>query len=720
MTDSNDRSEVPPASAAKSPSSFRTDERDDGIRVVTFDRPDSSANLLDPTVLESLVKLLDSLKDDPSIRGLVFATAKPSIFIAGADVRSLGENLSREDIARLVDLGQGIMQRIADFPVPTAAAIHGACAGGGCELALACDWRVASDHRSTRIGLPETQLGLIPAWGGCTRLTRLLGPAGAADLILNARLLPSRHARHRGLVDAVCPKEHVLGLAVRKIKSGKNHACRRLVGRLRRLSAPVVEWTARRRLERTGIAALYPAPGLALSVICRGALKPVEASLGMEKDAIIEAATTDVCKNLIRIFFLREKASKKTGKGALPERMAVIGAGVMGAGIAQWFSSRGSRVVLSDVGPEQVDRGMADVAALYRNGVKRGIFTDHEARRAKDRISPTADEAPLPRMNLVVEAAVEELAVKQAIFRDLEARTDPGTLLATNTSALSVTEIASVCGNPERVAGMHFFNPVHRMTLVEVVPGEKTDPETIEQLLDIARAAGKVPVTVADRPGFLVNRILMPGLVEAVLLFEEGMTVREIDETMTRFGLPMGPLRLLDEVGLDVAGHVARTLAAAYPDRMKVPELLDTLLRKGRLGKKTGAGFYHHRGKRATPSRTTAWLRKSRQDHTPLNSQAIRERILFGMINEAARCLEERIVGSAEELDLAMILGTGFAPFRGGPMRYADTIGPARIAARLSALAESTSKRFTPCALLRRKADNNETFHPGAKTTEHP
>lgn len=689
-------------------SAVRMERREDGIRILTFDCPGSSANLLDQAVFEELGRHLDSLASDSAVRGLVFASAKPSIFIAGADLRALSDGVTREDVERLVDLGQGIMQRIADFPVPTVAAIHGACAGGGCELALACEWRVASDDRSTRVGLPETQLGLIPAWGGCTRLTRLLGPAVASDLILNGKLLPAKKARKRGLVDAVCPREHLLDLAVRKVQSGRNRAGRDTVAFARRLQAPVVEWIARRRLKNRG-ASHYPAPGLALSVIARGALRPERESLRREKEAIAEAALTDVCKNLIHLFFLREKASKSTGKASLPSELAVVGAGVMGSGIAQWFSSRGSRVVLNDIGAEQLDRGMAAVARLYGQGVKRGIFTDHERRRAMDRISPAVEAVPLPRTELVVEAAAEELSVKTKIFRDLESRTGPETLLATNTSALSITEIAAACGNPERVIGMHFFNPVHRMPLVEIVPGEKTGPGVAEKTLDIARSAGKVPVVVRDRPGFLVNRILMPYLVEAVLLFEEGTAVKDIDEAMTAFGMPMGPLRLLDEVGIDVAGHVARTLADAYPDRMQTPGTLKTLLREKRLGKKSGAGFYDHGSRGPRPAPGMRELQNERSAGEP-DAKAITERLTFALINEAARCLEEEIVASAEDLDLAIVLGTGFAPFRGGPLRHADAVGAGPIVTRLKTLEKSTGKRFAPCKLLTRKAETDETF----------
>ncbi len=693
------------ANAAPEPTRFRLERREDGICIVTFDRPGSSANLLDRTVFKELGQVLDTLGEDRAVRGLVFATAKPSIFIAGADLNALSEGVPREEVERLVDEGQSVMNRIAGFPKATAAAIHGACAGGGFELALACDWRVASDDRSTRIGLPETQLGLIPAWGGCTRLTRLAGPASAADLILNGKLLPATQAAARGLIDAVCPKEHLISLAIRKVRSGRNRAALRPDELLRRAQAPVVKIVARRKLRRRG-GGHYPAPALALSVITDGALRSKQESFRLEKEAIAQAALTDVSKNLIRIFLLREKASKKTGKAAVPSRMAVIGAGVMGSGIAHWFSSRGSRVLLNDIGPDEVDRGMAAVVRLYRKGVQRRIFTDNEMRRALDRISPTADPAPLTHTELVIEAAMEDLSVKKDLFRQLEARAGPDTILATNTSALSIAGIASACQRPERVIGIHFFNPVHRMPLVEVVPGEKTDPGITDTVLDIVRSAGKVPVVVGDNPGFLVNRILMPYLVEAVLLFEEGIPVSGIDAAMTGFGMPMGPLRLLDEVGIDVAGHVAKTLADAYPDRMQTPATLDTLIEKKRFGKKAGTGFYDHTGRHAKPSRETGRLQRVRHGEN-LSREAIVERLGFALINEAARCIDDPppgarfpSAGSPGDVDLAMVLGTGFAPFRGGPLRYADSLGIGAIVSRMRTLEKSAGERFAPCGLL--------------------
>ncbi len=690
------------------PSGVTLERRDDGVAVITFDRPGSSANLLDASVFGELGRLLDSLYASSGIRGLIFATAKPSIFIAGADLRALSENVSASDIEKLVDLGQRTFQRIADFPVPTVAAIHGACAGGGCELALACDWRVASDASSTRIGLPETQLGLVPAWGGCTRLTRLLGPAQAADLILKGKLLPARQAKKRGLVDAVCAPENLLDLAVRKAVPGENRPGRSVMGLLRRLQAPVVRPLAERKLKTT--AEHYPAPGLALKVITEGALRPTRQSLRLEKEAIVQAASTDVCKNLIRLFFLREKASRKTGKARLPERMAVIGAGVMGAGLAQWFSSRGSRVILNDIAPEPLDRGMRAVRRLYRQGVAKRALTEHDARRGLDRISPADGPVPLPRLDLVIEAAAEKMEVKRKIFQELEEGASDNAILATNTSALSISEIASVCRKPERVIGMHFFNPVHRMPLVEIIPGDKTDPEITGAALDLARSAGKIPVAVGDKPGFLVNRILMPYLVESTLLWEEGFRVRDIDDAMTAFGMPMGPLRLLDEVGIDVAGHVAKTLADAYPERMQIPDVLNTLIQEKNFGKKSGRGFFHYGGRKPEPNQELEDRQTVTREDGPAGED-LAERPILALINEAAFCLHDGIAAGPEDVDLAMVLGTGFAPFRGGPLRHADSIGPARIVERLRALEKKAGARFKPCPLLLEKAEKNEGFH---------
>ena len=725
-----------PASANE-PCAFRLRETEDGIGILTFDSPGSSANVFDPDTLEELAVQLRTIECRRQLRGVVLTSEKPSIFIAGADLRALGrwagrsgETLSPE-LVSFVESGQRIFDQLARIPVPVVAAIHGACVGGGFEAALACDYRIASPDRSTRIGLPETQLGLLPAWGGSTRLPRLVGLPKALDVILNGRSLPAVPALKRGLIDEIVPRERLIEVAcerIRKRSSGLKARPRRWLALLNhRLAAWGLRCVLSRAVSRR-TRGHYPAVLKALDVVTRGVVLSPEAALRLEREAILELAQSDVTHNLIRIFLLQERAKKTRVTGAdaanavakpLPaqqpstaavRRAAVIGAGVMGAGIAQWLSSRGVSVILRDVDPERVAGGLAKVAGLYSAGVRRHKFTRVEARQGMDRISPAATEVPMRRVEFIIEAAVEQMPLKQEIFRRLDAAASAETILATNTSALSVTELAAVTGNPGRVVGIHFFNPVHRMQLVEVVAGRQTSLETLQRSVRFVQQLGKLPVVVRDSPGFLVNRILMPYLIEAGELFDQGARIHDIDESMLEFGMPMGPLRLIDEVGVDVARHVAETLAAQFGDRLRVPPILGRLIEGRLLGRKCGSGFYLYEGRRPKPIEELA-----RFDHghaaRRLTRAQLSHRMVLLMVNEAARCLEEDVVTAPEDVDFAMIMGTGFAPFRGGPLRYADSQGIAQIVDEMKRLAADVGPRFAPCEQLRQMAAAGRRFH---------
>ncbi len=639
----------------------------DEAAVITFDHPGKSANVIDAAFLDELEMALRAVRR-VGAKGLVFLSAKPAIFVAGADLESLGK-IRGEALATLVERGQRLFGEIASLGIPTIAAIHGAALGGGLELALACDRRLASEDPATTLGLPETQLGLLPAWGGSTRLPRLVGLPKALDLILTGKSLPAKAARKIGLVDEIVPKERLrsraLALLAKPLPKRKSHFLTN-----NPVSAAVLRFLTKRRLmEKTR--GNYPSPLAALEVVTRATSGPIKSSLARERDAFLALSETDAARHLLRLFFLQEKAKhfrfdESIDARSLPpiHRTAVIGAGVMGAGIAQAFASRGFPAILADLDPSRVAAGMKSVSKLFDEAVKRRLFTAHEARRKLDLVSPTAERVPLHRCDLVVEAAVEDLAVKQRIFADLCARTSPDTILATNTSALSVTALATADGitHPERVIGLHFFNPVSRMKLVEIVTTEFTSPEAVERVLAFVCGLGKIPVVVKDSPGFLVNRILMPYLIEAGRLAESGVPVATIDRAMLDYGMPMGPLRLLDEIGLDVAAHVAETMTAAFGDRFALPGILTRLLEQGRLGRKSGRGFYRHEKGKALPQPV------AESTDTLPEAQAIATRLASLMTREAKRCLEEGIVRDAGTIDLAMILGTGYAPFRGGPL----------------------------------------------------
>ena len=693
---------------------IRRTVREDGICVLTFDRPGSAANIFDVRALTELGEELDFVERAMSLKGVVFISAKKSIFVAGADLKSMSE-ATPDQIRTMIELGQTVFNRIAALPIPTAAAIHGAAVGGGCEIALACDYRVASPARTTKIGLPETQIGLLPAWGGSTRLPRLIGLPRALDIILAGKSLAAKRALQCGLVDELAPAEYLLKAAVNKISQGKpqrkSHALMNNALVARFIAARVRPQLLRKTRGH------YPAVTKALEVVTRGISRSVPDSLARERDGILELVQGEVCRNLIRIFLLQERAKKLTvlrSDTKTIARTAVIGAGVMGAGIAQWISARQTPVILRDISVEQVAKGMSTIGKLYRDGTKRQVFTPLEARQGLDRVTPAPTEVPLRNIDLVVEAAVEQLDLKKKIFARLAELASDETILATNTSALSVSEIAATVRRPERVVGLHFFNPVHRMQLVEIVAARQTAPEVLQRTLQFVQRIGKLPVVVQDSPGFVVNRILMPYLIEAGNLFEAGASITDLDEAMLDFGMPMGPMRLLDEVGTDVSLHVAQTLAVAFGDRLKIPAHLCEMIKAGLLGRKNGCGYYRHeKSKReARPNPGVAAYVNNDQARM-LSRDELRERMVLLMVNEAARCVEERIVNEPADVDFAMIMGTGFAPFRGGPLRHADSTGIGKIAGLMERLADSGATHFAPCALLREMAIAGRKFYNG-------
>ncbi|MFA6547067.1 MAG: 3-hydroxyacyl-CoA dehydrogenase NAD-binding domain-containing protein, partial [Limisphaerales bacterium] len=561
--------------APQSPSArpeFRNTRREivgDAVAVLTFDRPDSAANIFDRATLEELNAHLEAVEMDSRLRGLVLTSAKASIFIAGADLHSFS-TATPSALRETVEFGQRVFSRLAALRIPTAAAIHGACLGGGFEVGLACDFRLASPDKATKLGLPEVQLGILPAWGGSTRLPRLIGLPRALDIILAGKTLAAKPALKLGMVDELVPHEYLLAAAVKRVLKCPGKPRRHDPFAIKATNnLPVASlismWTQPKLFKKTR--GHYPAVLKALEVVTLGASRSVERALRLEADAICQLAQTEAAKNLIRVFFLQEHAKKLTfsvaadvrrrtvpGEGEIRlltsaatkvERVAVIGAGVMGGGIAQWLAARGVSVILRDINADAVGRGMAGVGKLFADGVRRHSFTAVEARAALDRISPVVQLPSLRRADVIIEAAVEKMELKKDIFRKLEQLAGPDTILATNTSALSVTELAGSLDAAERVVGIHFFNPVHRMQLVEVIHTPRTNPEVIRRVLRFVQQMGKLPVLVKDSPGFVVNRVLMPYLVEAARLFEAGAEVADIDEAMLDFGMPMGPLRLV-------------------------------------------------------------------------------------------------------------------------------------------------------------------------------
>ena len=674
---------------------IRREIGDDGICVLTFDRPDSGANIFDEPTMQNLSEHLDAIETDSSIRGVMVISAKKSIFIAGADLKTLLKQARTGQLRAFITTGQQVFNRLAALKVPTVAAIHGACAGGGYEVTLACDYRVASNDPSTKIGLPETTLGLVPAWGGATRLPRLIGADSAAEVILKGKLYGANEALKLGLIDEVAAREQLIESAKKRLTEGKRKAGTPNTSVT--VSAPRTVGNA--------------APGRAYQIIQRSPDSSIAQSLAMEVDAISELGATDATQNLIRNFFLADKYRKGTSKAPSEKiaHAAVIGAGVMGSGIAQWLSSRHVSVILRDVDTAAIDRGLANIDKTYSDAIKRGLMSADKAQEGRARIVASTQPGMMRAVEIVIEAASEKLEVKKKIFADLATTTPPNAVLATNTSALPIDELANTTGSPERVVGLHFFNPVSRMKLIEVVVGRQTSTETRERALAFARQVGKLPVVVRDTPGFLVNRVLFPYLLDAAEIFENGIDPEQIDQPLLQWGMPMGPLRLIDEIGVDITVDIAHTLEKAFGPRNRAPGILAKMYDRKMLGRKSGAGFYKYEGKQQTPNGALGeWQQASTAS---LSSDGIAFRLTVLMANEAARCLEEKVVATPEDADYGMILGTGFPTFRGGPLRYAENYGLKRLVDEMSEIRARVGEKFTPCDLLREHAQNGTTFY---------
>lgn len=700
----------------------------DGVAWLTFDRPGSRANILTSGVMERLDGLLAELEAGiraGAIRGLVVRSRKPGMFIAGANVDEIAAITDPAEAESKARLGQQIFLHVDRLPVFTVAAINGVCLGGGTELALACDYRIAADAPATRIGLPEVQLGIIPGFGGTTRLPRLVGLKAALPMLLTGRPVNARTAQRTGLVDErVHPamleeraKQVVLDrLAGKKPPARKRGAAERLLANA--VARRVVLAQARKQVlkETKGH---YPAPLAALDTLAETLALPLEEALKVEARTLGRLVVTPESKNLIHVFRLMESA-KKPATTATPrpvERVGVLGAGVMGGGIAQLLANRGLHVRLKDIAPGPLGHGLKTARELFDKAVERKRLERREAEQRMALISPTLDYSGFGSVQLVIEAVVERMDVKQRVLREVERAARPGTVLTSNTSALSISEMQAVLERPEDFAGMHFFNPVHRMPLVEIVRGARTGDEAVATVWSVVRAVDKTPLVVRDGPGFLVNRILAPYMNEAGWLLADGASIQAIDGALVDFGMPMGPLRLLDEVGLDVARHVAQILHDAFGERMKPAAPLVAIQATPRLGRKGGAGFYRYEGGKETAPDEGVYAELG--DAVPAQRReiprdSIVERCVLVMVNEAARALEDGIVADAGAVDLGLIAGTGFPPFRGGLLRYADALGAETVLQKLEAYERIRGSRFAPAPLIRELAAAGRGFYDAA------
>ncbi len=697
------------------------------VAVLTLDLQGEPVNKLNAQVKTEFEAALERLRSDAAVKALVIISGKPDTFIAGADIEEFTRLSTREEFTRLSADGQAMLQRLDDFPKPVIAAIHGACLGGGLELALACDWRIATDHPKTQLGLPEVQLGLLPGAGGCQRLPKLIGLSASLAMIMPGKTENGLKAFKLGIVDELVPKsillETALAAAQRIVAKGVPLRANKggLIGAIFDRSWPgrqfVYRKAAKDTIKKTG--GHYPAPLAALEAVKAGLEQGGARGYAVEHQKFGELAASAVSRQLIGIFFattaLKKDDGLPAGVTAKPrpiERMAVIGSGFMGAGIAGTaVSTAGIDVRVKDTELARVGKGLKAATDILSGRLKRRRITKFEFERQAALLSGGTDFSGFPRADLVIEAVFEDLEVKRKVLADTEAHTGPAAIFATNTSTIPIADIAANAARPGQVLGMHFFSPVDRMPLLEIIPTAATSPETIATAVNFGRKIGKTVIVVRDHPGFWVNRILTPYLNEAGYLFSEGVPMDVLDRIMTRFGFPVGPITLLDEVGLDVAAKAGKVMHAAFGDRLTPSELVGKMLADQRLGRKNGKGFYHyHKGQKTGPDETVYDLLKIRPKQTSPD-ELIEQRLVYAMLNEAAMAMSEGVVRSARDGDIGAIFGIGYPPFRGGPLRYLDEIGAAKAVEVLRALERACGPRFAPAAGLVRMAEKGERYY---------
>jgi len=693
----------------------------DHVAWLTFDLPGSKVNKFTADALGELNDMIDKIHGDPTVQVLVIRSGKPDNFIVGADIDELARIRDLDDAKDKARTGLAVFRKIESLTVPTIAMIHGPCLGGGLEMALACRYRIVTEHPKTSVGLPEVNLGILPGWGGTQRLPKLLGLPAALKMILGGKPVDGRRAAKMRLADAIAAAPFVEA-ATRRLavdvltRQGQRDIRRRRrrarAGRWLELTAlgrALVYRGARKQVtERTK--GHYPAPLEALEVVRRSYRRRGD-GFALETAAFGRLAVTPISRNLVWLFQASQRL-KKAGHadGAPVTRAGIVGAGIMGSGIAWSLSRAGIAVRMRDVSWEALARGTAAASKACAALVKRRSMTEAEATMLMHRIAPTVDATGFDCVQVAIEAVAEDLDLKRRVLQELEAVLPEDAVICTNTSSLPLEELASALQRPQRFLGLHFFNPVPRMPLVEVVPAKATEDRAVIVATELVRRMGKMPMVVGGCAGFLVNRILLPYLVESAWMFEEGVEIDRIDTLLERFGMPMGPLALVDEVGLDVGFKVAKVLEAAYGQRMHVPESLGRIAESpDTLGRKTGRGFYRYDNGSRKPNRRVGKI--ARGTGKTLSDEQIVDRAVLIMINEAARCLEEGVIDGPETLDMAMVMGTGFAPFRGGPLHYADERGLGAIHERLEQLAGEFGDRFSPAPLIARLAAEQGRFY---------
>ncbi|MDV6318691.1 fatty acid oxidation complex subunit alpha FadB [Chromohalobacter sp. HP20-39] len=715
-------------------------QRDDGIAMLTFDAQGESVNTLSSKVIEEFEAALAALGEATNIKGLVITSAKDA-FIVGADITEF-HGMFRRDEDFLVDMNtrvHGIFNTLEDLPFPSVAAINGQALGGGCEITLACDFRVMSDN--AKLGLPETKLGILPGWGGCVRLPRLIGADNAIEWISGGTENRADAALKVGAVDAVVAGDALeaaaLDILARANAGELDHQVRRSVKQaplmLNAIEQMMVFETAKGYVAGKA-GPHYPAPIEAIKVIQKGAGEGRERAQAIEAKAFAKLAKTDVCYHLVGLF-LSDQLVKKKGKqyatqAAAVNKTAVLGAGIMGGGIAYQSAYKGTPILMKDIKEEALQLGLQEARKLLGKQLERGRLSSDQVAEALSNIRPTLSYGDFGDVDLVVEAVVENPKVKEAVLAEVEGLLDDNATLTSNTSTISIDRLAANLKRPQNFCGMHFFNPVHRMPLVEVIRGEKTSDAAVAATVAYARQMGKTPIVVNDCPGFLVNRVLFPYFGGFSLLVEQGADFEHVDKVMEKFGWPMGPAYLLDVVGMDTAVHAQAVMAEGFPDRMAQEAknggktAIQRMYDEDRLGQKNGKGFYRYeedkkgKPKKVSDEQAHALVDEAVATRGEFSDDDIVARMMVPLCMEAVRCLEDGIVATPAEADMALIYGIGFPPFRGGALRYIDALGVEAFVAQAEALAEELGPLYRPTQRLRDMAAQGERFYPDTSESD--
>lgn len=721
----------------------------DGIAVVRMDAPDEKVNTLGAAMMDGVQDVLRQIQGDPTVKAAVLISAKKDSFIAGADIKMLADVKSAQEMADLSARGQELLGEIADSKKPFIAAIHGSCLGGGLEVALACHYRIATDHKKTVLALPEVMLGLLPGAGGTQRLPRLVGAQAALDMMLTGKNIRVKKAKKMGLVDDVVLPfglEDVAVEAAKRIVAGKlKHKEREPSPQDRALEETgpgrALLFKQAKGMVMKQTRGLYPAPLAILDVVETGLNKGMEAGLEAEAKRFGELSQTPESKSLISLFFGQTALKKnRFGDDAKPvHTLGVLGAGLMGAGIAQVSVTKGSRVLLKDVSMDGAARGLKQIHGALNKRVRRKAMTSFAMKQTMARVSGQTDYAGFQNADLVIEAVFESIDLKHRVLKEAEEHLPEHAVFASNTSALPISAIAEASKRPERVVGMHYFSPVPKMPLLEIITTDKTADDAAAMAVQYGIKQGKTVIVVKDGPGFYTTRILAPLMDEAVILMSEGMDFHRLDGTMKAFGFPVGPVTLLDEVGIDVGAHVAHDLGEAFGARVTSanPEAAKAMVDAGMLGRKSGKGFFLYEerdgfdgqvdkvkktlskvfggssgGKPVNPEALKVLEKYMKSDASrDLDPSELQQRVALRMVNEAALCLQEGILRDAVDGDIGAVFGLGFPPFRGGPFRYVDQVGPSAVVSTLRRLADKYGERFEPAPILVDMAKAGKRFY---------